>query len=185
MHMGYDLFQPVLPLVPTRTRVNIWPPNQLQDSLMMNCLPIRLSNIADRGSNRKLEWVYARQETLTKITRSTLDPSIVLDSGSALVKLSSIVPIPLPWKICKKKSWFFPYRISYGKSPTGREVGITLSTYEFQLSSQERLSFYTFGSGEERAVLDDVRVVKGTPTVECSGDLVKVSCTFCKILSRS
>ena len=86
---------------------------------------------------------------------------------------------------CVRSLVYFPYRISYGKSPTGREVGITLSTYEFQHSSQERLSFYTFGSGETRAVLDDVRVVKGTPTVKCSGDLVKVSCTFRKILSRS
>ena len=43
-------------------------------------------------------WVFASQEMLTKLTRSTRDHYIVVvyDGGSALVKLSSIFPIPLP-----------------------------------------------------------------------------------------
>ena len=36
------------------------------------------------------------------------------------------------------------------------------------------MSFYTFGSGEEKITVDDVRVVKGRPTVICSGELIKV-----------
>ena len=38
---------------------------------------------------------------------STRNPLVVKDSGSALVKLSSIFPIPLPWKTCTKKSCIF------------------------------------------------------------------------------
>ena len=67
------------------------------------------------------------------------------------------------------------FRISYGKAPSNKEVGIELSVYEFQHTSQEKLSFYTFGSGEDEVTVDDVRVVKGKPTVTCSGGLVKVS----------
>ena len=67
------------------------------------------------------------------------------------------------------------FRISYGKSPSNKELGIELSTYQFQHTSREKISFYTFGSGENEVTVDDVRVVKGRPTVTCSGELIKVS----------
>ena len=66
------------------------------------------------------------------------------------------------------------FRISYGKAPSDREVGIELTTYQFQHTNKEKLSFYTFGSGEDAVTVDDVRVVKGRPTVVCSGELIKV-----------
>ena len=58
-------------------------------------------------------------------------------------------------------------------------MGIELSTYQFQHTNKEKISFYTFGSGEYKVTVDDVRVVKGRPTVTCSGELIKV-----RILSK-
>ena len=42
-----------------------------------------------------VEWVFASQETLTKLTRSTRDHYC-----------NCIFPIPLPWKTCKKSCLF-------------------------------------------------------------------------------
>ena len=54
---------------------------------LMNCFyRVRQS----RAPQEAVEWVYSRQETLNKLTWSTRDPLVVSDSGSALVKLSSI-----------------------------------------------------------------------------------------------
>ena len=69
---------------------------------------------------------------------------------------------------------FLFFRLSYGKAPRGREVGIELSTYEFQHTKNEKLNFFTFGAGEDKVVVDEVRVVKGRPIVKCSGGLIKV-----------
>ena len=48
----------------------------------------------------------ARDARLPLSSRSPRDPLVVSDSGSALVKLSYIFPIPLPWKTCKNSCLF-------------------------------------------------------------------------------
>ena len=73
---------------------------RIPDELIVSALAERLGHFdaVKRG------WVLhgfpstrAQGETLGHLSsRSTPDPLVVLDSGSALVKLSSILPIPLP-----------------------------------------------------------------------------------------
>ena len=66
------------------------------------------------------------------------------------------------------------FRISYGKSPSNREIGNTLATHQFLHTTMDTVSFYTFGSGENKVIVDDVRVVRGSPTVTCGYGLKKV-----------
>ena len=60
---------------------------------MMNCSPVRLSNVFNviQGLTGSCGMGLCTQESLTKLPRSPWDPSVVLDSGSALRYLERLV----------------------------------------------------------------------------------------------
>ena len=69
---------------------------------MINCLPVSVClsvNVNDPELHSKL-WSGSSNvrgnRRLPLSSRSTRDPFVVKDSGSALVELSSIFPTPLP-----------------------------------------------------------------------------------------
>ena len=73
-----------------------------------NFAPIHACKISHLCINESatVGWVCFNNETLTNVTRYRLDLLVVQDSGSALVELSSIFPIPLPWKSCISPPFF-------------------------------------------------------------------------------
>ena len=74
----------------------------------MNCSPVCLSNVCGPGLHRKLwgEFLQVKRRWLSLLGLPGIIIVVVYDGGSALVKLSSIFPIPLPWKTCKKSCLF-------------------------------------------------------------------------------
>ena len=67
----------------------------------------------------------------------------------------------------------------YGKAPAQREVGYVHAAYSFPGSSKDRVSFYTFGSGEERVTIDDVRVIQDKPEMNCGEGYIRVGKYYC------
>ena len=66
-------------------------------------------------------------------------------------------------------------KIMYGKAAASKEIGEVRASYVFPETQQNRLSFYTFGSGESRIQVHDVRVINSYPAeIKCSPGYVKV-----------
>ena len=86
-----------------------------EDNLRMNCSPVCLSNDCGPGLHRKLwgGFLQVNRRWLSLPGLPGIISVVVYDSGSALVKLSFIFPIPPPCKTCKtciyliKKWWKF------------------------------------------------------------------------------
>ena len=56
-------------------------------------------------------------------------------------------------------------KLMYGKASAHTDVGIVHASYQFPFTQDDHVSFYTFGSGEDRVTFGDVRVSNGLTEV--------------------